>query len=162
MTLRKALSMLMTTAVVLALATTALAQATGPGTLPEGWERVEAGAGRTAAVRHKDTLSVLEVTQLDVTADDVPATLKDIAAALTKDGFQPSGKAQNVNIGGLDAVQSRFARSVLDHDFKLMLISVHHKGQLWQFSLIYRPNEKTDEAALEKDAQSFAASVIKA
>jgi hypothetical protein len=144
---------------VIATAFASIAMAAGP--VPAGWVEEEAGGNVQRVLRHGESQAGIEVSRLQLGAESVERFQRNLKTKLAADGIELESPATPETFGSLTGTVTRYTKTVLEVQFTILVVDVHHKNSLLHVVAWLRPTEEISEEALEKDVLSFVTSLVK-
>ena len=146
---------------VVAAAAVALSLVVPPpaGALPQGWRDYPPTEGRVAAARHDAARATMEAWSMSVPEAQLETFRSALKQRLEAERFEP-GAITELTLDGYPATVQKYEREVLERSFTLLVLEVYRRGELWQFTAMFRPGEELGSAQIESDLQAFAAEVL--
>lgn len=123
------------------------------------WVEVEAAAGRKKAMFHAASLARMESWSMKIAEADLPAFQKAFEQRLTGSGYKVRG-SEKVVVNGYPATLRRYSGTAHEAGFTVTVIEVYRRGELWQFSAVYKESEELSDANLVEALTGFAASSL--
>ncbi|MBH23145.1 MAG: hypothetical protein CMH57_01540 [Myxococcales bacterium] len=152
--LGRALCVALLLAASLAIGATAAAQSRYG--LPDGWVEAEPHEGRLAAMLHSESLTRMEGWRVKLGQEDLDRFHSQLERRLKGKGFQLDDTSETT-IDGYPARITLWSRSFRGKAFTLQIVELYRRGEMWQFSSMYREGaEAIDwEAALMTFAKAL-------
>ncbi len=148
--------------VIFFLATFAFAAvATAAPPPPAGWVEEPAAEGTLHTLRHGESQAGLQVSRVQLESADVERFQRNLQQQLAADGIEIEAPAAAQSFAGHPGTVTRYTKTVLDIQFTILVVDVHHKNSLLHAVAWLRPTDEISEDALEKDVLSYVVSLVK-
>ena len=130
------------------------------GVVPDGWSRVDPPDGFVASLRHQESLSGIQVAQVDLPQEDLDTYQKTLVQRLKERGMIPVSESQ-VKVGNQQAKLFILTHSVGGQQFQVLLIAVRGGETVWDVVAHLRGTDDSSEKQLAGEVVDFASSLVK-